>query len=67
MQGEKEASLTEEGGDLTSPGVVVAEGEEVEAVGVEKEELLIGTRMMMISVSILDHLLPTGTKYSHTV
>lgn len=64
MQGEKEASRTEEGGDLTSPGVVVVVVGE-EAAGVEKEELLIGTRMMMTSVSILDHPLPTGTKYSH--
>lgn len=32
---------------------------------VEKEELLTGTRMMMISALILDHLLPAGTEYFH--
>lgn len=64
MQGGKEASPIEEGADLTSPEeVVVAVEEEAE---VEKEELLTGT-MMMTSVSILDHLLPTGTEYFQAV
>lgn len=67
MQGGKEASRTEEGADLTSPEEEEVAVEEA-AAGVEKEELLIGTKMMMMtSVSILDHLLPTGTEYFDAV